>query len=164
MIMLEFSKTRFDKIERTNMLKDDLKTLLGTTFTFYVKIHGFHFNVEGPDFPQYHQFLSDFYSDVYGSIDKIGEYIRTLDAYAPGSLSRYIELSAIQDQTQIPRAELMFIELKTDNDIMLKVLDGVFKTASNENKQGIANFIAERLDAHEKWNWMLRSILNKARA
>jgi starvation-inducible DNA-binding protein len=146
------------------MLKDDLKTLLGTTFTFYVKIHGFHFNVEGPDFPQYHQFLSDFYSDVYGSIDKIGEYIRTLDAYAPGSLSRYIELSAIQDQTQIPRAELMFIELKADNDIMLKVLDSVFKTASNENKQGIANFIAERLDAHEKWNWMLRSILNKARA
>lgn len=146
------------------MLKDDLKTLLGTTFTFYVKIHGFHFNVEGPDFPQYHQFLSDFYSDVYGSIDKIGEYIRTLDAYAPGSLSRYIELSAIQDQTQIPRAELMFIELKADNDTMLKVLDGVFKTASNENKQGIANFIAERLDAHEKWNWMLRSILNKARA
>lgn len=146
------------------MLKDDLKTLLGTTFTFYVKIHGFHFNVEGPDFPQYHQFLSDFYSDVYGSMDKIGEYIRTLDAYAPGSLSRYIELSAIQDQTQIPRAELMFIELKADNDTMLKVLDGVFKTASNENKQGIANFIAERLDAHEKWNWMLRSILNKARA
>jgi starvation-inducible DNA-binding protein len=164
MITLEYSKTRFNKIERTNMLKDDLKTLLGTTFTFYVKIHGFHFNVEGPDFPQYHKFLSDFYSDVYGSIDKIGEYIRTLDAYAPGSLSRYIELSAIQDQTQIPRAELMFIELKTDNDIMLKVLDGVFKTASNENKQGIANFIAERLDAHEKWNWMLRSILNKARA
>lgn len=146
------------------MLKDDLKTLLGTTFTFYVKIHGFHFNVEGPDFPQYHQFLSDFYTDVYGGIDRIGEYIRTLDGYTPGALSRYIELSAIQDQTQIPRAELMMIELAQDNDTMLKVLDATFKTASNENKQGIANFIAERLDAHEKWGWMLRSILNKARA
>ena len=65
------------------MLKDDLKTVLGTTFTFYVKIHGFHFNVEGADFPQYHAFLGDFYEDVYGSIDSLGEYIRTLDSYTP---------------------------------------------------------------------------------
>lgn len=146
------------------MLKDDLKTVLGTTFTFYVKIHGFHFNIEGPDFPQYHAFLGDFYEDVYSSVDPLGEYIRTLDSYTPGALSRYLELSAIKEQTQIPRAELMMAELEGDNQIMIQCLNAAFASATSENKQGIANFLAERLDAHEKWSWQLRSILKKTRA
>ena len=146
------------------MLADNLKVLLGSTFAFYVKIHGFHFNIEGDNFPQYHEFLGDFYTDVYGSIDPIGEYIRTLDSYAPGSLTRYAELTIIQDQLKIPRAELMFAELYEDNSKMIELLNHCFSSATQENKQGIANFIAERLDAHEKHQWQLRSILKKARA
>ena len=146
------------------MLADNLKVLLGSTFAFYVKIHGFHFNIEGDNFPQYHEFLGDFYTEVYGSIDPIGEYIRTLDSYAPGSLTRYAELTIIQDQLKIPRAELMFAELYEDNAKMIELLNTCFASASQENKQGIANFIAERLDAHEKHQWQLRSILKKARA
>ena len=141
------------------MLVDNLKVLLGSTFAFYVKIHGFHFNIEGDNFPQYHKFLGDFYAEVYNSIDPIGEYIRTLDSYAPGSLSRYAELTIIEDQTKIPRPNLMFAELLSDNDKMIDLLNACFVSAEEENKQGIANFIAERLDAHEKHSWMLRSIL-----
>lgn len=146
------------------MLKDDLKTVLGTTFAFYVKAAGFHWNVEGPDFPQYHSFLGDLYQEVYGSIDKMAEIIRQLDSYAPGALSRYIELSAIQEQTQIPRAELMIAELERDNQILIQCLNAAFASADAENKQGIADFIAGRLDSHEKYGWMLRSILKKTRA
>lgn len=146
------------------MLADNLKVLLGSTFAFYVKIHGFHFNIEGDNFPQYHEFLGDFYTDVYGSIDPIGEYIRTLDSYTPGSLTRYAELTIIQDQLKIPRAELMFAELYEDNSKMIELLNHCFSSATQENKQGIANFIAERLDAHAKHQWQLRSILKKARA
>ena len=146
------------------MLADNLKVLLGSTFAFYVKIHGFHFNIEGDNFPQYHEFLGDFYTEVYGSIDPIGEYIRTLDSYTPGSLTRYAELTIIQDQLKIPRAELMFTELFEDNSKMIELLNHCFSSATQENKQGIANFIAERLDAHEKHQWQLRSILKTSRA
>lgn len=141
------------------MLKDDLKTVLGTSFVFYVKAAGFHWNVEGPNFPQYHQFLGDLYQEVYDSLDKMAEIIRQLDSYAPGALSRYLELSAIQEQTQIPRAELMLTELQQDNQILIQCLNAAFASANSENKQGIADFIASRLDAHEKHGWMLRSIM-----
>lgn len=146
------------------MLKDDLKTLLGTSYAFSVKAAGFHWNIEGPDFPQYHEFLGKLYEDVYSSIDRVAEYIRTLDGYAPGSLTRFLELSVISDQLQIPRAELMFQELLEDNERMISILNTTFSSAESENKQGIANFIAERLDSHEKFGWMLRSILNKSRS
>jgi starvation-inducible DNA-binding protein len=146
------------------MLKDDLKTVLGTTFAFYVKTAGFHWNVEGPDFPQYHDFLGNLYEEVYSSIDKMAELIRQLDSYAPGALSRYIELSAIEEQTQIPRAELMIAELLRDNEILIDCLNAAFASATAENKQGICDFIAGRLDAHEKHGWMLRGILKRERA
>jgi DNA-binding ferritin-like protein len=58
----------------------------------------------------------------------------------------------------------MFAELYEDNAKMIELLNHCFASASQENKQGIANFIAERLDAHEKHQWQLRSILKKARA
>ena len=146
------------------MLAEDLKGLLASVNSLSIKAQNFHWNVEGPDFPQYHLFLDNFYTEVYSSVDKIAEYIRTLDVYTPGSLTRYAELTIIQDQLKIPRAELMFAELFEDNAKMIELLNHCFASASQENKQGIANFIAERLDAHEKHQWMLRSILKKARA
>ena len=132
--------------------------------TLYYKAHAFHFNVEGPDFPQYHAFLGDFYSEIYETVDKIGEYIRTLDSYTPSTLSRLVELSVIQEQPLIPRAELMMAELYQDNAVMLELLNRIFASCETENEQGIANFIAERIDAHGKHGWMLRSILKKQRA
>jgi starvation-inducible DNA-binding protein len=53
----------------------------------------------------------------------------------------------------------MFAELLSDNGKMIDLLNSCFSSAESENKQGIANFIAERLDAHEKHQWMIRSIL-----
>ena len=141
------------------MLSDNLKVLLASTNSLSIKAQNFHWNVEGDNFPQYHDFFGNFYEEVYSAVDKIAEYIRTLDSYAPGSLTRYAELTIIEDQTKIPRPNLMFAELLSDNGKMIDLLNGCFGSAEEENKQGIANFIAERLDAHEKHGWMLRSIL-----
>jgi DNA-binding ferritin-like protein len=47
---------------------------------------------------------------------------------------------------------------------MLELLNQCFAEAEQENQQGIANFIAERLDAHGKHSWMLRSFLKDNRA
>jgi starvation-inducible DNA-binding protein len=147
------------------MLADNLKTLLATSYAFTIKAQNFHWNVEGPDFPQYHEFLGDLYSEVYdNAIDKTAEYVRILGSYTPGSISRYAELSQIQDQTKIPRAELMMAELYQDNQILLAMWKDAFPGAEAENEQGIADFIASRIDAHGKHAWMIRSILKKDRA
>jgi len=147
------------------MLVDNLKVVLASSFTLYLKAHNFHWNVEGPNFPQYHKFLDDFNSEIFdNAIDRAAEFIRVLDQYAPGSLTRFAELSVIKDQIKIPRAELMMAELFEDNAKMIELLNIAFASAEEENQQGIANFIAERLDAHGKHQWMLRSILKRTRA
>ena len=147
------------------MLADSLKTLLATEYAFSIKAQLFHWNVEGPDFAQLHEFFGNLYEEVYGnSIDKTAEYIRTLDEYVPGSFERYNELSQIQGQTKIPRARLMIEELLADNTTLIDLLNDCFAVAEQENNQGIANFIAERLDAQAKHGWMLKSFLKDQRA
>lgn len=147
------------------MLADDLKTLLATTYAFAIKAQNFHWNVEGPDFAQLHEFFGNIYEEVNdNAIDQIAEYIRTLDEYAPGSFERFGELSQIQGQLKIPRARLMIEELVQDNGRVKEVLRRCFDTATQERAEGIANFIAERMDAHDKHGWMLKSFLKDQRA
>lgn len=147
------------------MLAEDLKTLLATTYAFALKAQNFHWNVEGPDFAQLHKFFGKIYSEVNdNAIDKIAEYIRTLDEYAPGSFERFSELSQLQGQLKIPRARLMIEELARDNGTIKEVLRRCFDTATQERAEGIANFIAERMDAHDKHGWMLKSFLKDQRA
>ena len=147
------------------MLAEDLKTLLATTYAFALKAQNFHWNVEGPDFAQLHEFFGSIYSEVNdNAIDKTAEYIRTLDEYAPGSFERFSELSQLQGQLKIPRARLMIEELARDNGTIKEVLRRCFDTATQERAEGIANFIAERMDAHDKHGWMLKSYLKDQRA
>lgn len=147
------------------MLSDDLKVLLATEYAFSIKAQNFHWNVEGPDFAQLHEFFGELYEEVYdGSIDKTAEYIRALQEYSPGSFERFMELTQIQGQIKVPRARLMIEELLGDNNTMITLLNQCFATATQENQQGIANFIAERIDAHQKHAWMLRSFLKDQRA
>lgn len=145
------------------MLSDNLKVLLASTQSFAIKSQNFHWNIEGSDFPQYHEFFDTLYSDVSGTIDKIAEYIRILGHYTPGSLTRYAELSIIQDQTKIPRAELMFAESLQDCEKMIELVVAMFDEATNERQQGIANFMAELQDLYGKKSWFIRSILKKER-
>jgi starvation-inducible DNA-binding protein len=147
------------------MLADSLKTLLATEYAFVIKAQLFHWNVEGPDFAQLHKFFGKLYEEVYeNSIDRTAEYIRALGDYAPGSYERFSELTVIKGQTKIPRARLMIEELLANNSQMLDLLNETFATAEQENQQGIVNFIAERIDAHQKHGWMLRSFLKDERA
>lgn len=145
------------------MLSDNLKILLASTQSFAIKTQNFHWNVEGSNFPQYHEFFDTMYSDISGTIDTIAEYIRILGHYTPGSLSRYSELSIIQDQTKIPRAELMFAEALQDCETMSQLVVAMFAEAANENQQGISNYMAELQDLYGKKAWFIRSILKRER-
>ena len=145
------------------MLADNLKVLLASTQSFAIKSQNFHWNVEGSDFPQYHEFFDTLYGDVSGTIDRIAEYIRILGHYTPGSLTRYAELSIIQDQTKIPRAQLMFAESLQDCETMLQLVTTMFDEAANEKQHGIENYMAELQDLYGKKAWFIRSILKKER-
>lgn len=140
-------------------LTENMKVVLASVFSLYLKTHYFHWNVEGPNFPQYHSFLNDLYEEIYGSIDTIAEEIRTLGAYAPGSFVRYKDMTIIEDEVNIPQALGMITKLHDDNLKVIRLLKETQKMAEEENAVGLANFLQDRIDRHYKHDWMLRSII-----
>ncbi len=140
-------------------LIQQLKVILGTNFGLYLKSHNYHWNVEGNDFPQYHLFLNTFYNEVFLQNDLIAEHIRYLDAYAPGSFSRFMELSAVEDSTTVPDPLTMMITLKNDNDKYIMQLRAGIILAEQADEPAVSNFLQELLGAHQKKAWMLRSTI-----
>ena len=141
------------------MLSDDLKVLLASSYAYQLKAHMFHWNVEGSDFAQLHDFFGELYAEVFASVDKTAELVRQLDEYAPGSFDRFRSLSIVDDQTKVPRAQLMIQELLQDTEKMIDLTKRMVGVAQQEGEEGIANFVAERIDAFAKHAWMLRSFL-----
>jgi starvation-inducible DNA-binding protein len=128
-------------------------------YTFYLKAHFFHWNVEGIHFQELHSLFETIYTEVYGTVDEFAEKIRSLGAYAPGSNSRFNMLSYIDDETQVIPPDAMVAELLADSDNMVLILKRVYDIAEREGEHGFSNFLAERMDAFRKHAWMLRSTL-----
>ena len=139
-------------------LVEMMKKVLADTFAMYLKSHNYHWNVEGSNFPQYHDFFGNLYQELHGAVDPIAEQIRALDAYAPGSFSRFMELTDIQDEMNVPLGTDMARKLMTDNQMVLNSLNMALKLAEQFDQPGLMDFRAGRIDTHNKHAWMLRSI------
>jgi starvation-inducible DNA-binding protein len=140
-------------------LESSLNELMANVFVMYFKTHSFHWNVEGVEFSQYHEFFGDLYEDIYNSVDPIAENLRKLNVYAPKSISAMYDNKTLLEETGIPDLRGMLSALLSANDQVLYSLNRVFALAQQQNKQGLCNFIADRIDTHEKHGWQLRASL-----
>jgi starvation-inducible DNA-binding protein len=138
-------------------LTEALSSLLGDAVTMYFQAHGYHWNVEGQDFSQYHALFESIYEDVYSSIDPIAENIRKLDQYAPFALKQFMSLRTFDFGAAQQSPSAMAKALLKSNVSIIASLNKTFKAAMDEDEQGIANFLAERIDMHSKWGWQLRA-------
>jgi starvation-inducible DNA-binding protein len=136
-----------------------MKIAFASEFTFYLKAHTFHWNVEGPDFSEFHALFEGVYSEVYASIDPFAENIRKLDEYVPGSFEQMSLISNANSEV-LPALEMVAI-LLADNEKLTKLMRIVYKLAEEAGEFGLANFLADRQDAHRKHGWMLRATLKQ---
>jgi starvation-inducible DNA-binding protein len=135
------------------------KVAFASEYSFFIKAQFFHWNVEGSNFPQYHELFGNIYEEVYASIDPFAENIRKLGAYTPASYTRFNMLSEIPDETVVRPASDMMQELLADSEKMCEMFKVVYNLADNAHEYGLSNFYADRQDAHRKHSWMLKSVL-----
>ncbi|MCK9369360.1 DNA starvation/stationary phase protection protein [Candidatus Dojkabacteria bacterium] len=136
-----------------------MKKSLADTFTMYLKSHNYHWNVEGINFSEFHNFFGGLYEELHGAVDPLAEQLRMLGSYVPGSMKRFLEITELQESVNIPQPIEMCRDLLSDNEKVINTLSLSLKFAEKLNKQGLINFLAGRLEVHEKHNWMLKSII-----
>lgn len=96
---------------------------------------------------------------MYGSIDPLAENIRKIGVQAPFQMSQFMELRTISDGELSTDARTLALDLLAANDIVIRGIADAFDCATEYNEQGIANFLADRLDKHQMWRWQLSSSL-----
>jgi starvation-inducible DNA-binding protein len=138
--------------------------LLANTVSVYHEAHGLHWNVKGEDFSQYHALFGEIYDDVQGSIDGTAELILKLGYDAPFHMSKFVEIRSITETDADDEPMSMANELLRSLEALVAQLKNVFKMADEADEQGIANFIADRIDSTQKWVWQLRASTGKQKS
>lgn len=139
-----------------------LAKIVSSLTIFSIQAHGFHWNVKGKDFREFHDFFGEIYETADGFIDDTAESILKLGYDAPYLLTDFLELSCIEQRERVSSGSdhQMSQILLSDNAKLIVVVKEAFKCAESCDEQGIADLLASIIEAHQKIQWQLRATLN----
>jgi len=137
-----------------------LAGVLSDTVTAKYILQGYHWNVLGPDFGEYHEFFRTLYEDVDSSIDPLAENILKVGYPAPYLLSDYVEMSTIKEERQDGSSTHFMIQsaLRVMEKLYACHLEA-FHIADQHDLQGVMDFLATRIDMYAKWVWQIKAYL-----
>jgi starvation-inducible DNA-binding protein len=149
------------KTERAGMqsVVDTLMTCLADTYVLYVKTQNFHWNIVDPRFAMLHKLFEEQYEELAEASDAIAEQIRKLGEIAPASMRQFLEMSTLEEASGELSGDQMLKQLMSDHDNLARSLSEWIDHASNKGDQATADLYVNRLHAHQKAAWMLRSHL-----
>lgn len=139
----------------------DLSVMLANSYLFMLKVQNYHWNVRGGQFKSVHELTEEQYNDLFSSIDEIAERIRALGYIAPGTFKEYNSMSHIKDGNAELSLNEMVAELVKDHEIMVKIAKKVVDRADEYGDDATADMLTSRIETHDKYAWMLRSMLEK---
>jgi starvation-inducible DNA-binding protein len=141
---------------------DGLSRFLADSYTLYLKTHNFHWNVTGPMFNALHLMFEAQYTEQWTALDDIAERIRALGFNAPGSYAEFSRLSSIPEEPGLgdsPDWREMVRQLTVGNEAVCRTARKVLKGADAAGDDPSVDLLTQRLQVHEKYAWMLRSLL-----
>jgi starvation-inducible DNA-binding protein len=143
-------------------IAEGLSRFLADSYTLYLKTHNFHWNVTGPMFNALHVMFETQYTEQWTALDEIAERIRALGFNAPGSYAEFTQLSSIPEEPGLSDAadwREMVRQLVVGNEAVCRTARKVLKTGDDAGDDPTVDLLTQRLQTHEKYAWMLRSLL-----
>ena len=141
---------------------DSLSTVLGDAFMLYLKTHNFHWNVTGSMFNALHTMFETQYTEQWGALDDVAERIRALGFNAPGSYAEFIRLTSLPEEPGLTNTvdwREMVRQLVVGNEAVCRTARTVLSRADDAGDDPTVDLMTQRLQTHEKYAWMLRSLL-----
>ena len=143
-------------------IADGLSRFLADSYTLYLKTHNFHWNVTGPMFNALHTMFEAQYTEQWAALDAIAERIRALGFNAPGSYAEFARLTTIREEpgmTAAPAWHEMVQQLVDGNEALCRTARVALDVADGADDAPTEDLLTQRLQTHEKYAWMLRSLL-----
>ena len=146
--------------ESLQKIADILNDDLADEYVLLTKTRNYHWNVEDPRFNDLHKFFEEQYELISAAVDEIAERVRAVGGRTRATLKEFINSSQIrEDIGSYPNADTMLGNLLSDHETIIKSLRKNINECQELNDEGTANFLTDKMEAHEKMAWMLRSFL-----
>ena len=144
------------------MIIDELKVSLANHIEAALTVQGYHWNVTGIDFSQYHSFFGEVYVEYFDQVDRLAEYVRIIskaEEYVNASVDVVKLNKTIKSKVIVgSKPKEMVAEIIVLNDVLTENISSLFKLANSSNEQGLADYCAGYLDSLAKLRWKLVAI------
>lgn len=149
------------KNKHREKIAGELSRFLANSYLFMLKLHNFHWNTRGPLFKSVHEMTEEQYENVFDAIDEIAERIRALGYLAAGTIKEYEQLRMIDDGDATISQTQMVAQLVKDHETIVKLARKTGEVAGEYGDEATLDLMTQRMENHEKFAWMLRSLLEK---
>lgn len=138
-----------------------LKPILADQFVLYTKTRNYHWNVTGNMFFTLHLKFEELYNELADDIDETAERIRTYGLNAPGTMSEFLKLSELKEESEAhyPDQITMAINVSNDyNSLASKINQVSMKIQKEFNDEITAGKLYSIAERYEKHAWLLKSL------
>ena len=147
--------------EDREIIAGGLSNILADSYSLMLMLHNYHWNVRGKNFRQIHLLTEEQYENMFEAVDVLAERIRSLGHLAPGSFKEFSELSDLKEPNSTATENEMLADLLAAHEHISKHARKVIQLADESNDEATADLLTGRIDTHEKYAWMLRSMLEE---
>lgn len=128
----------------------------------YFQYKGYHWNVAGPLFREFHLLFDEHAATIFEMIDAFAERQRMLGGAAVYALESLHRAATIPHESGLPGTTREMLErLLAAHHVVIDGMHEGFRAAEHDGDPGSADMFARYVQAHEKMEWFLRELASE---
>ncbi|WP_010530705.1 Dps family protein [Lentibacillus jeotgali] len=135
-----------------------LNQTLSNYFVMYVKLHRYHWFIQGRHFFQLHGVFEDMYNTMAEDLDEIAERVLMIDGKPLATMTKYIKETTLAEATADDKEDEITAQLVEDyQQIITEIKEEGIPLAADRNDEPTVDLLVTLQSKLEKYVWMLQA-------
>ena len=137
-------------------LKDFLNVRISDLAVMYIKLHRFHWFVEGSGFYALHEKFEELYDETTGFFDEFAERLLAIGGTPASTMKQYLALAEISEEGNEVKPKDIFEALIKDYNFLAEALKKGVGMAQDAEDEPTADLFIGTISTLEKHIWMFK--------
>lgn len=141
---------------KNQKLVELLNQLLSNYFVMYVKLHRYHWFIQGRHFFTLHEKFEEMYDEFASDIDIIAERILMIDGKPLATMTKYLKETTLDEATADDKENEIIVQLKEDySQLIQEIKEKAIVYAEEQKDEPTLDMLVTLQGKLEKYVWML---------
>jgi starvation-inducible DNA-binding protein len=151
---------KVDKNMADKKLINFLNQELANFNVMYVKLHRYHWFIQGRHFYTLHKLFEELYNEMAEDLDELAERILAIGGKPLATMSKYLDETTLKEASADDKENEVMRQLNEDYRQMIKEMKETGLTLAQEaNDDGTEDMLIGFIKKFEKHCWMFRAFL-----